>query len=158
MAFLAADISKGAKIRTVKIDSKRSFHQGFSKNDSPELLNLRGGIVVVPYTPSPTLQHCDIDLMSTSNAVPHRLELFRVTRHQNCHSSWHAMSWISASDLQRISQHSLYNFDNLPMRASFVSKKAFLTVLFSISRMECTKPSNCFEFLRYQSFAIEGPI
>ncbi|KAF5872358.1 uncharacterized protein Bfra_005717 [Botrytis fragariae] len=60
------------------------------------------------------------------------------------------MSWISASDLQKISQHSLHNFDNLPMRASFASKKA--------SRMECTKPSNCFEFLRYQSFAIEGPI
>lgn len=74
MASLAADISIGAKIRTVKIDSKRSFHQGCLKDDYPELLNLCGGIVVVQYTPRPTLQYCDIDLMLTSNAVPHRLE------------------------------------------------------------------------------------
>ncbi|KAF7945749.1 uncharacterized protein EAE97_004787 [Botrytis byssoidea] len=73
-AFMAAEISIGAKIRTVKIDSERSFHQECLDDDCPELLNLSGGIVVVRYTPSPPLQYCDIDLMLTSNAVPHRLE------------------------------------------------------------------------------------
>ncbi|KAF5872357.1 uncharacterized protein Bfra_005716 [Botrytis fragariae] len=53
--------------------NRLSFHQGCWKDDYPALLNLRGGIVVVPYTPGPTLQYCDIDLMSTSNAVPHRM-------------------------------------------------------------------------------------